>query len=492
MTINKNIVTYTLLLLTSAVAAAQGPLTLDECRRRATADNKGMRQAAEKKAETEAMEKVALWQMLPKVSANGAFVYTDKSIQLLSEEQKEEINTMGTRVQQDLNASIEGRLSGSGIIGQAIGGAIEDALMNSGLENSINSVGHQITDALNFDVHSVTGGAVTLTQPLFMGGKLMAAYRAAKLMDELSGIEYNKKKTETLIAVDEAYWQVVSVQHKAALAEQYAELLRTLNGNVEQMVEAEVATMGDLTKVRVKLNEAEMSLTKAQNGLVLARMLLAQRCGMPLDTLFTVDTAISEVAPLESVLATGSIDTILTRRNEMRMLTIADSLALQSVVIARSTLLPNVALSGGYLLSNPNLFDGVKKEWGGTWMAGVVVNVPLFHPGGFYALKAAKAKRRQVMYQRQEAEEMIELQVKKVSSELELAYKKLAQAESNMDNAQENLKLADESFKAGMCGSSDLMAAQTAWMQAQGEVIDARIEIAMGKVYLRQATGEDR
>ena len=76
------------------------------------------------------------------------------------------------------------------------------------------------------------------------------------------------------------------------------------------------------------------------------------------------------------------------------------------------------------------------------------------------------------------------------SYELELAEKKLAEAQSNLENAEENLRLADESFHAGVVSSSDLMAAQTAWMQAKSEVVDAEIEIEMSKVYLRQALGE--
>ena len=289
--------------------------------------------------------------------------------------------------------------------------------------------------------------------------------------------------------MDEAYWTVVSVKHKKELAEQYAALLDTLNSHVEEMVRAEVATKGDLTKVRVKLNEAQMSLTKATNGLALAKMLLAQRCGMPLDTVFDVESGEWSVASGQWS-ADINMDTVWENRKEMKMLRISDSVAQNAVVMARSTLLPNVVVTGGYLVSNPNLFNGFSNEFGGTFTAGVVVNIPIFHPGGVYALKAAKHKRQEVMYQMEEAKEMIELQVNKVKFELDLAYKKLEQANSNLENAEENLKLADESFKAGMCSSSDLMAAQTAWIKAESEVLDAEIEIEMSKLYLKQALGE--
>ncbi len=454
--------------------------TLEGCRAHALEANKGLKVADEKRTEADALEKVALWQMLPKVSANGAYLWMEKSVDLLSSEEQE-------------------RIEGVPLVG--------------------NLIAERLASVLATDTRNVTAGALTVTQPVFMGGKLWALHKSASLMKELSGLEYDKKKEEILTGVDEAYWQVVSVKHKKELAEQYAALLDTLTHDVEELVAAEVATKGDLTKVRVKRNEAQMNLTKARNGLVLAKMLLAQRCGMPLESEYDVSDRVTEslsgrvteslsgqvatqpndsaTQPLSnsttqplSNSATLPMDSVWARRRELRMLGIADSVAMQGVTIARSTLLPNIAVTGGYLMSNPHVTDGFQNEFKGMFFAGVVVNVPILHPGGFYSLKAAKAKRRETQWQMEEAKEMIELQVKKVSYELELAEKKLAEAQSNLENAEENLRLADESFHAGVVSSSDLMAAQTAWMQAKSEVVDAEIEIEMSKVYLRQALGE--
>ena len=474
--------------LIALTAGAQQVLTLDQCRERALEANKGLKMSGEKRVETENLQKVALWQMLPKVSATGGYMWMEKNINLLSDEQKERINTMGNTVQDELTASLREQLGDLPLGGDLIGNIVTNLIANSDLSSSLNNVGHDITDAMETDTRNTTFGVVTLSQPIYLGGKLMALYKTAGLLNRLSGIEYDKKKEETLIAVDEAYWQVVSVKHKKELAEKYAALLDTLNGNVEQLVEAEMATKGDLAKVRVKRNEAQMNLTKATNGLALAKMLLAQRCGMPLDS----DFDIAENNPVLSLTARQCInmDTVWRNRREMQMLHISDSIAMQGVRIAASTLKPNIAFTGGYLFSNPNLFNGFQNEFGGTLMAGVVVNVPILHPGGIYSVKAAKAKRREVAYQIEEAQEMIELQVNKLNYELELAYKKLEQSQSNLAQAEENLKLADESFKAGMCSSSDLMAAQTAWLSAKSDILDAEIEIEMNSVYLRQALGQ--
>lgn len=485
----KELTLFTLLLM-PLIGTAQHGMTLDQCRQRALQTNTSLKRAEAKKAETQALEKTALWQMLPKLSANGGYTWMEKEINLLSHDQKNELNQMGTHVQSNINQAITDELNNLGLNSEVVGPAVDNILHNTRIENALNNAGHRITDALELNTHTFTIGAVTLSQPLFAGGKLIALYRTAQLANQLAGIEYDSQRQSTLIAVDQAYWQVVSLQHKKEVAEQYETLLQTLYDNVTQMVNAEIATQADLTRVKVKLNEAEMSLTKATGGLMLARMLLAQRCGMPLDTTFSVaDPYIENNTDWTPNSPKLDMEQILNQRNEMKMLRISDSIALQSERIARSTLLPNIGLTGGYLFSNPNIFDGFKNEFNGSLMAGIAVNIPIAHPGGIYALKAAKAKRHQVALQRKEAEEMIQLQVNKLNYELTLAYKKMMQAQSNLSNAEENLKLADESFQSGVCSSSDLMAAQTAWQAAQSEVIDARIEIAMCQVYLRQAMG---
>ncbi len=481
----------TLFTLTLACAGgAQEVLSLDTCRARALRANTGLKRSELKREETEALQNVALWQMLPKVSANGGYLWMEKQVNLLSEDDKTRISHMGDEAAADLGTALHREFDDIPVVGNAISTRLDNAIANSNLAPHLNGIGEEIVQGLETDTRNMGVATVTLTQPIYLGGKLMAAYRTARLLHELSGMEYDKEREALLVSVDEAYWQVVSVQHKKELAEQYAALLDTLEHNVQLAVEAEMATHGDLAKVRVKRNEAQMNLTKATNGLALAKMLLAQRCGMPLDASFTVQGAqvVQEVKDNGDIPAID-IEEVYARRGEMRMLRLSDSIAREGVRMAASTLKPNIAVSGGYLLSNPNVFDGFSNTWGGTWMAGVVVNVPLVHVGGIYAVKAAKAKRREIALQTEEAKELIALQVNKVSYELELAYKKKVQAESLVEQAEENLRLADESFKAGMCSSSDLMMAQTAWLQAQTELVDADIEIAMGKVYLRQALG---
>ncbi len=505
MAYKKILVTASILLFTFNLQA-QEIITLDTCHARALRANRGLKQAEMKVAENAELEKVALWQMLPKVTANGGYIWMEKSINLLSDEQKDRLNHLGDNLNDDIRQSLHNELDPYAPFGNSIADAIANALGSSDLNNRINAIGQEIVDGLATDTRNMGGGTVTLTQPLYMGGKLLAMHRTAQLTARLSGIELDKKQQETLLSVDQAYWQVVSLQSKKALAVKYEELLDTLENHVGQLVDAQMATKSDLAQVRVKHNEASMNLTKATNGLQLAKMLLAERCGMPLDSDFETwhnsqygnykdavdrnESILQKIDSQEKHNQNRNLDSVYSHRNEMKMLRIADSIAQQGVRVAASVLKPNIVATGGYLMTNPNIFNGFSNSWGGTWMAGVVVNVPLVHPAGFHALRAAKAKREEVRWQMEEAQEMIALQVKKLDCELELAYKHLAEAESDLESADDNLLLADESFKSGICSISDLMAAQTAWMKAESEVIDAQIEVQMGRVYLNQALGK--
>ena len=62
-------------------------------------------------------------------------------------------------------------------------------------------------------------------------------------------------------------------------------------------------------------------------------------------------------------------------------------------------------------------------------------------------------------------------------------------ATKNVENADENLRCANLGFKEGVIQTTDVMAAQTAWLQAQSQKIDAEIDVKLSQVNLRKALG---
>ncbi len=468
---------------------AQQVLNLEKCHELALASNSHLKIAQERVKETEALKGAALAQFFPKVSVNGTYNWNQKNISLLSDEQQGAINNMGTTVMSQVTPAMQPVVMQLMQSDPQLAMTLAQSLAGMNVEEALNGVGHEITDAFNIDTRNIFAGAVTVSEPIYLGGKIRAMYKTAKLTNQAALLQADQTQENLLIQVDEAYWRVISLQHKQSLAHQYCNLLDTLNQNVEAMVAEGVATQSDLTQVRVKLNEAQMSLTKAENGLALSKMVLYQLCGLNL----TGDYEIAEEEGMRSFQPEQTLDmqNVWNKRKEIKLLEIGDQMAKTNVKTATSGLLPNVAVTGSYLVSNPNVFNGFRNKFAGMFTAGVVVNIPICHAEDFLAVKAAKHKRNEVQYELEEARNAIELQVNKLNYELEVANKKLVQAQSNLLNAEENLRLANESFEAGVINSSDLMAAQTAWMSAKSEVVDAEIEIRMDYLYLQQALGNN-
>ena len=358
---------------------------------------------------------------------------------------------------------------------------------------ALNQVGTGIVDGFRTDTRNMFAGAVTVTQPVFMGGAIVAANKKADINEEMAANSLEMKKQGTLYNIDQAYWQVVSLRHKQTLAESYVALVKKLKGDVQKMIDQGVATKGDGLSVSVRVNEAEMALTQVTDGLELSKMLLCQLCGLPEDEEITLADEESEALLAEQKVkseAEGGTDVAFLNRPELKLLQNTVDLSRQTTNVLKAGNLPTVLLTGGYMVSNPNTFNGFEKKFGGVWNVGVVVRVPIWNWGDVkYKVRASKGATAMANLELDDAREMINLQVRQSNFKVKEAQKKLAMAEANVANADENLRMANLAFKEGTASFTTVMEAQTAWNQAQSQKIDAEIGVKLSQVELQKALG---
>ena len=173
------------------------------------------------------------------------------------------------------------------------------------------------------------------------------------------------------------------------------------------------------------------------------------------------------------------------------MLSNSIDLAKEKTKLARAGYLPQLALTGGAVFSNPSIYNGFERKFKGALTVGVLLRVPVLDWGETaYKIRASKNSTRLAELTYNEAEEMISLQVSQCSFKLKEAHKHLATALGNIKSAEENLRCADLGFKEGVISTTDVMAAQTAWMKAQTEKIDAEIDVKTAEVAMKKATGK--
>ena len=364
------------------------------------------------------------------------------------------------------------------------------AEVGPGLVGALDAEGQKIVDAFDTDTRNIFAGSVMFTQPIFMGGSIISLNKMANINEDMAENAMNARRQATLYSVDQAYWQVVSLCHKKKLAESYLELVKKLDTDVHKMIDEGVATKSDGLSVDVKVNEAEMTLTKVSDGLVLSRMLLNERCGLPLDEAVTLEEEMAESISVVELAPQLDVERAVENRPELKMLQNSLDLSKQTTNVLRAGYLPQVALTGGYAISNPNVFNGFEKKFAGFWQIGVMMRVPIWNWGDtMYKVRASKGATSIANLELAEAREMIELQVNQVTFKVDEANKKLTMAQSNIERANENLRMANLGFSEGVITPATVMEAQTAWLQAQSQKIDAEIEVKLSQVDLQKALG---
>lgn len=481
-----------LLLLAGGIqaASAQRVLTLDSCRAMALRNNKQMSVSRVKQEVAKNLRKSARTKYLPHVSAVGGYVYTSEEISILNDEQKNSLSHLGTTMGNNVRSGITNYAS---TLPATLQSALSATLAQihsdlAPLSRALNMRGQEIVDAFHTDTRHMLAGGIVVTQPVFMGGAIVAMNKLADIGEQFAANAAEAKRQNILYDIDQAYWQVVSLRHKQKLAQSYVAVVKKLDDDVQKMIREGVATRSDGLSVSVKVNEAEMMLMKVDDGLTLSRMLLNQLCGIPLNEAVTL--AEEETDNISTTNDMPTQQTNFDNRPELKMLQNTVDMGKQTTNILKAGNLPQVLLVGGWAGTNPSLYNGFQRKFKGAWNVGVMVRVPLWNWGDvMYKVRAAKGATTIATLEMEDVREKIALQVNQSEFRVSESQKKLQQAQSSIARAEENLRTANLGFKEGVISSTTVMEAQTAWLQACSQKIDAEIDVKMSQVNLQKALG---
>jgi outer membrane protein TolC len=459
-----NIIIY-ILLFSSIYVTGQKVLTLEQCRRLAVENNKELKIASAKIQIAEQERKAVRTKFFPQLSAMGTYIRNQKDLELI-----------------DYN-----ELSLSSSLSPALAPLLQTM---PELAQALQTTEMNIKKITHLDFRNVWMGDISFVQPIFMGGKIIACNQIANYAGELAKSMNNMQLSEIIYRTDEVYWQIVLLENKKKLADKYVEMLKKTDNDITAMINEGMATKVDGLSVKVKLNEAEMAQTKVNNGLALSHMLLAQICGLELTSPIKPADEDAEQLSFNEPTAFPDINTAFSNRQELRSLELATKIYKKKENIVMAEMLPNVALTANYIVTNPNAFYGYKNEFAGAYNFGVAIKIPLSGWWeGAYKKNSARAETLIKTLEFEEAQEKIELQVNQSAYKVNEAGKQLNVSKRNMEKAEENLRFADLGFKEGLIPALNLMEAQTAWFAARSQLIDAQIELKLAKVYLYKALG---
>lgn len=422
-------------LLTGAAARAQEPLplTLAECRERALAHSEELQQADLRLEQARLDRRIAATAALPRIEGSATGAYVVPDIDMMG---------------------MEMRMRGTYMAG------------------------------------------LTLTQPIYAGGKISAARRMARIGEEVAGEQRRMTRMEVLVEADNAYWTLVAVEGKVRMLESYAAQMDTLCTQTTAAVESGMAIENDRLRVEARRSEIDYQLQKARNGADLCRMSLCRVIGVggdirpvPTDTLFRPS-------------APGELRADLEARPELRMLEQQVAIGEQQIRDARSAMLPTAGLSLGYTYYGNIKLQSMVDAGGGTYvpytqefrdglgLAMVAVKIPIFHWGeSRKKVRKARFELQHAQLDLQKNTRLMTLEVEQAIRNVEDGYRMIRTAELALSQAEENLRVMRNRHAAQMAPLTDLLDAQSQWQQAASNRIEAQTQYRIYETEYLRATG---
>lgn len=332
-------------------------------------------------------------------------------------------------------------------------------------------------------------GSVTAAVPVYAGGKLKNGAAAAFKGIEITKLNRELSATEVLLDVEKAYWQVVQVSEKIVLANTYRKMLESLEKDLKNSHDAGLIYKNDLLQVQVSLNEAVLNIGKVEDGLVMAKLSLAQVIGIAGDAQFELSDAVTGDF---QELSRSSLQLNAENRPEIKMLKKAlEAQELQKKIV-NGDRLPTFALAAsgvGALGKKINVKD--RSNSMATYYGLASISIPIFDWGRRSAkVKEQSFKVASAEQQLLESKEFVDLEVQNAYLQLNQSSRKIKLSDLSLQQSSENLRITQDRLKAGTIVGKDVLEAQAIWQQAYNNTIDARIEFKLNEAIYKKAIGE--
>ena len=326
-----------------------------------------------------------------------------------------------------------------------------------------------------------TIGALTAVQPVFAGGQIINGNKLAKVGEDVSRLQLQLSENEVEKTAEQYFWQLASLQEKMKTVEAVDTLLAGIHKDVDVAVRAGLAMRNDLLQVQLRQNDIQSQRLKLQNGISIVRLLLSQYCGLR-DTSFVI-TYQSDVP--SALLSRQDHNQALLGTAEYQLLGKQVEAANLQKKLAVGQNLPSVAVGAGY--NYHNLLDN-NHSFG---MVFATVSVPISDWwGGSHAIKRRKIEYQQAQEQLEDNAELLKIRMQNAWNGVEESYQQLQLAKRSIEQAEENLRLNRDYYRAGTSRMSDLLEAQLLYQQTRDKHTDAYADYQSKLLEYKHAIGQ--
>jgi len=328
-----------------------------------------------------------------------------------------------------------------------------------------------------------TIAGITAVQSVFAGGQIVNGNRLAKVGEDVSRLQLQLSQNEVEKQTEQYYWQLVSLQEKVKTIEAVQVLLADIHKDVDVAVRAGVAMRNDMLQVQLRQNDIESKKVKLNNGINIVRMLLTQYCGIHSHQFSVKSAEIKDVSAMQAT--RQDYDQALQHTTEYQLLSkqVEATRLQRKMEIGKN--MPTVGVGAGY--NYHNLLDN-DRTFG---MVFATVSVPISDWwGGSHAIRRKKIEQQKAEEQLADNSELLKIRMQNAWNNVEEAYQQLQIANRSIEQAEENLRLNRDYYKAGTSKMSDLLEAQLLYQQSLDNRVDAYADYQNKLLEYKQSIGQ--
>ncbi|MPM69751.1 Outer membrane efflux protein BepC [bioreactor metagenome] len=325
---------------------------------------------------------------------------------------------------------------------------------------------------------------LSLTLPLYTGGKVESSVDKAKIGVKSADLTVDKTKQQIKLDATSGYYSILKTENLVKVAQESVDSLTEHLKNVQAQFSVGTVAKSDVLRSEVELANAQQSLIKAQNAYDLAVSSFNNVVGLPLDTELTIKEELKYQQYTMSL--EDSIKYSMDNRPEVAIANYAVEAAKKDVKIAKGDRLPTIGASAAKGWSDSE-FPGTENE---EWSVGVKASWNIFDSGLTRSqIKQADASVEKTTYQAKQTSDAVQLDVRNAYLSMKEAEKRIETTDVTVEKAQEDFKIAQVRYSAGVGTNLDVIDAQLALTQAKTNYIQALYDYNTSKANLEKAMG---
>lgn len=337
------------------------------------------------------------------------------------------------------------------------------------------------------DVHNYSAG-LEVTQPLFRGGAIPAALRAARWTSLLANETLRRTVQTVIFEVAQAYYDSLLAQHLYEVNRDAVASAKAHMNDVQIKRDRGVASDFDVLRAQVDVSLFEAQMIQQRNRIHLAKTQLLRAMGVSQDSEVTLSDTLA-YRPMKPVLDVA-VRHAYQNRPDLFQAELDLQLQQEALRISQSEYWPKVDAWVRQEWARPDPHSSTKVEWGDAWTAGVSATWPLFdglRREGRVRQERSRLRKREI--ELADAEERTLLEVRQSILSLRDAEEFVQSQRLNLGRAKEALRLAEVEYRQGIAETVKVTEARAALTRAQGLYYEAVYGHTVARLYLQQAMG---